>query len=214
MTDPASSSSESFEQAPRRPVIGLTGGIGSGKSTVADLFAARGVTLVDADAIAHVLTGPGGAAMPALRERFGERVVRPDGGLDRDAMRELAFGDPGQRHVLEGILHPMIRDESRRQVEQAAGAYTMLVVPLLIESGNWRTRVERVLVVDCPVEVQIERVMRRNGLSRERVATIIAAQASREQRLAAADEVVDNGGSPETLADQVDALHERYLAMR
>ncbi|MGD9943079.1 MAG: dephospho-CoA kinase [Burkholderiaceae bacterium] len=205
---------ESFEQAPRRPVIGLTGGIGSGKSTVADLFAARGVTLVDADAIAHALTGPGGAAMPALRERFGERVLRADGSLDRDAMRELAFGDPGQRHALEGILHPMIRDESRRQVEQATGAYTMLVVPLLIESGNWRTRVERVLVVDCPVEVQIERVMRRNGLSRERVATIIAAQASREQRLAAADEVVDNGGSPETLPGQVDALHQRYLAMQ
>ncbi|MBN9429833.1 MAG: dephospho-CoA kinase [Burkholderiales bacterium] len=205
---------ESFEQAPRRPLIGVTGGIGSGKSTVADMFAARGVTLVDADAIAHALTAPGGAAMPIVRERFGAHVVRPDGALDRDAMRELVFRDPGKRHELESILHPMIHDESRRQIEAASGVYTMLVVPLLIESGNWRSRVERVLVVDCPVEVQIERVMRRNGLARERIESIIAAQASRQQRLAAADDVVDNGGSTETLPAQVQALHQRYLAMR
>ncbi|MFO1299350.1 MAG: dephospho-CoA kinase [Burkholderiaceae bacterium] len=195
----------------RRLLIGLTGGIGSGKSTVADLFAARGAAIVDTDAIAHELTGPGGAAIAAIRAGFGERVIRADGALDRDAMRERAFEDPAARRKLEAILHPMIRAESRRRLDAAEGPYAILVVPLLVESGDRAGGVDRILVVDCPVEVQVERVMRRSGLSRERVQTILAAQASREQRLAAADDVIDNGGAPAALDAQVEALHRRYL---
>ncbi|HMN66238.1 MAG TPA: dephospho-CoA kinase, partial [Burkholderiaceae bacterium] len=137
--------------------------------------------------------------------------IRADGALDRDAMRERAFENPAARRKLEAILHPMIRAESRRRLEAAEGPYAMLVVPLLVESGDRVGGVDRVLVVDCPVEVQVERVMRRSGLSRERVQTILAAQASREQRLAAADDVIDNGGAPDALDAQVEALHRRYL---
>jgi len=195
---------------PRRLVIGVTGGIGSGKSTVAELFAARGATVVDTDAIAHELTGPNGAAIDAIRAEFGDGVIRADGALDRDAMRERAFEDPAARRRLEAILHPMIRAESRRRLEAAEGPYALLVVPLLVESGDRAGGVDRILVVDCPVEVQVERVMRRSGLTRDRVATILAAQASRAQRLAAADDVIDNGGSPDALDAQVEALHRRY----
>jgi dephospho-CoA kinase len=191
-------------------LIGLTGGIGSGKSTVADLFAARGASVVDTDAIAHELTGPGGAAIAAIRAEFGDSVIRPDGALDRDAMRERAFEDAAARRRLEAILHPMIRAESSRRLGAAEGRYALLVVPLLVESGNRAAAVDRILVVDCPVEVQIERVMRRSGLTRERVETILAAQASRAQRLAAADDVIDNGGAPDALPAQVEALHRRY----
>lgn len=198
----------------RRLVIGLTGGIGSGKSTVADLFAERGATIVDTDLVSHQLTRSGGAAIDAIRAAFGESVLRADGALDRDAMRERAFGDPQARSRLESILHPMIRAESLRQIDAADGPYVVYVVPLLVESGGRSGRVDRVLVVDCPVEVQVERVMRRSGLTAERVASILAAQASREQRLAAADDVIDNAGTPDRLPTQVDALHERYLGLR
>lgn len=194
-------------------IIGLTGGIGSGKSTVADLFAARGATLVDTDLIAHSLTGPAGAAMPAISEAFGETVVAADGRLDRAAMRALAFSDPAARKRLEAILHPLIRQQSQREIGEATGPYVMLVVPLLVESGTWQERAHRVLVVDCPVEVQIERVMRRSQLAREQVLAIIAAQASREQRLAVADDRVDNSTGPDALDAQVDALHRIYLAL-
>lgn len=200
--------------APRRLLVGLTGGIGSGKSTVAELFAARGAAVVDTDAIAHALTAPGGAAIEAIRAEFGDAVIRADGALDRDAMRERAFGDPAARRRLEAILHPMIRTESARGLAAATGPYAMLVVPLLVESGGRAGEVDRVLVVDCPVEVQIERVMRRNGLSRARVESILAAQASRAQRLAAADDVIDNGATPDALDAQVEALHRRYLQER
>jgi len=195
-------------------LIGLTGGIGSGKSTVAELFAARGAAIVDTDAIAHELTGPGGAAIPAIRAAFGDSVIRPDGALDRDAMRERAFADADARRRLEAILHPMIRAESRRRLDASEGRYAVLVVPLLVESGDRAGGVDRILVVDCPVEVQIERVMRRSGLVRERVETILAAQATRAQRLAAADDVIDNGGEPDALPAQVDALHRRYTGER
>jgi dephospho-CoA kinase len=198
---------------PRRPfVVGLTGGIGSGKSTVADLFAARGATVVDTDAIAHELTAAGGAAMAAIRARFGESVLRADGALDRDAMRARAFDDPSAREALEAILHPMIRAESERRIAAATGPYAMHVVPLLVESAGRAGRFDRVLVVDCPVSVQIARVQRRSGLSAARIESILAAQASREARLAAADDVIDNGGDADALAAQVDALHRRYAA--
>ncbi len=196
-----------------RFAVGLTGGIGSGKSTVADLFVARGATLVDSDAIAHELTGPAGDAMPAITAAFGPGIVAADGRLDRAAMRTRVFTDPDARRRLESILHPMIRALAEARIDAAAGAYVIVAIPLLIESVGWRQALDRVLIVDCPVETQIERVIRRNGLSRAEVEAVIAAQVSREQRLAAADDVIDNGGAPEALAPQVEALHRRYLEL-
>lgn len=193
--------------------IGLTGGIGSGKSTAAAFLAGLGAGVVDADEISRELTAAGGAALPALREAFGDRMVPPGGALDRAAMRALAFADPAARGRLEAILHPMIRDTSAARIAAAPGAYVISAVPLLVESGNWKERFDRVLVIDCPEEVQIERVMRRNGLPREQVLAILAAQATRAQRLAAADDVIDNGGTPDSLPPRIDALHRRYLAL-
>lgn len=199
------------EHAPsRRLVIGLTGGIGSGKSTVADLLAARGATLVDTDVIAHTLTGPAGAAIPAIREAFGDAMITADGRMDRAAMRDRIFANASERKRLEAILHPMIRTETERQISAASGLYTVLVVPLFVESGRWRDRVARLLVVDCPTETQIQRVMRRSALPREAVEAILAAQASRERRLAQADDVIDNGGAEAELLPQVDAIAEVY----
>ena len=195
----------------RRFLVGLTGGIGSGKSTVADLFAAHGVAIVDTDAVAHALTAPGGAAIPAIREAFGDPVIAEDGALDRAAMRAIVFADPQARHRLEAILHPMIGHCCDLMIAEANGPYTIVVVPLLVESGRWRRHIDRLVVVDCPVETQIARVMQRNRFDRAQVEAIIAVQASREARLAAADDVVDNGGDPQGLAPQVDALHARYL---
>ena len=194
-------------------LVGLTGGIGSGKTTVADLFGALGVPLIDTDLIAHALTAPGGAAMAAIAREFGDAVIAADGRLERAAMRALAFADPDARRRLESILHPMIREETQRRIAAAQGPYAIVVVPLLVESGTWRRWVDRVLVVDCPVEVQVARVIRRSGLAPSEVEAIIAAQASRAQRLAAADDVLDNGGEADALPDQVRALHERYLRL-
>lgn len=194
-------------------VVGLTGGIGSGKSAAADLFAARGAEVVDTDQIAHRLTAPGGAAMEAIREAFGAGVVAADGALNRPAMRALAFEDPEARKRLEAILHPMIRAESDRLCRAARAPYVMLVVPLLIESGTYRQRVRRLCVVDCPEAVQIARVMQRSGLEESQVRAIMAAQASRAERLAAADDVVDNGGTPAQLVEQVGRLHGVYLRL-
>jgi dephospho-CoA kinase len=203
-------------QARRAPVIGLTGGIGSGKSTVADLLVARGAALVDTDRIAHALTAPGGAAIEPIRAAFGDGVVAADGSMDRAAMRALAFSDPAARKRLEAILHPMIRTLTQAGIDEAlrAGApYVLVAVPLLVESGHWEGRYDRVLVVDCPPETQIERVVRRSGLAREQAEAILAAQATRAQRLAAADDVVDNGGAPSALAAQLDRLHAAYAGL-
>jgi len=194
-------------------VVGLTGGIGSGKTTVANHFAELGVTLVDTDLIAHQLTGPGGMAMPAIQAEFGAAVIAADGRLDRAAMRQIAFSDPAARRRLEAILHPLIRQESERQLAAATSPYAILVVPLLVEGGKPRERAQRVLVVDCQPQTQIDRVMKRNNLPREQVEAILAAQASRAQRLAAADDLIDNDGAPDTLAQRVRTLHERYLAL-
>lgn len=193
-------------------VVGLTGGIGSGKSTVADLFVARGAALVDTDAIAHELTGPHGAAMAAITEAFGPAVVDARGALDRAAMRRQVFADATARQRLEAILHPLIRAESDRRCQAARAPYVILAVPLLVESGSYRERVQRVLVVDCPEAVQVARVMARNGLGEAEVQAILAAQASRQQRLAVADDVVDNGGDAAALVPQVEHLHHQYLA--
>ncbi|MBN3818184.1 dephospho-CoA kinase [Paraburkholderia sp. Se-20369] len=193
--------------------VGLTGGIGSGKTTVADLFAARGATIVDTDLIAHRITAPGGLAMPAIEQAFGPEFVAADGSLDRAKMRSLIFSDDAARRRLEAITHPLIRAETDREGREAQGAYLMYVVPLLVESGSWKARADRVLVVDCDVETQIARVMRRNGFTREQVEAIVARQATRDARLAAADDVIVNDATtPDALAAQVDALHQRYLA--
>jgi dephospho-CoA kinase len=198
------------------PVIGLTGGIGSGKSTVADMLVARGASLVDTDRIAHELTAPGGDAIGPIRAAFGDDAIAADGSMDRSAMRTRAFSDPDVRRRLEAILHPMIRartDEGIRSAVAAGAPYVIVAVPLLVESGRRAGRFDRVLVVDCPPEVQIERVMRRNRLSRGQVESILAAQATREQRIAAADDVIDNGGDTAALAPQVDAIHLRYVGL-
>ncbi|MFL9857935.1 dephospho-CoA kinase [Paraburkholderia madseniana] len=196
--------------------VGLTGGIGSGKSTVADLFAAHGVPLVDTDLIAHRITAPHGIAMPQIAAEFGNSFVAADGSLDRTRMRTLVFSDDGARKRLEGITHPLIRAETEREQREAQGPYVIVVVPLLVESGSWKTRVNRVLTVDCSVETQISRVMSRNGFSREQVLAIIARQATREARLAAADDVIDNDNDNaplDALKTQVDAQHRVYLSL-
>jgi len=176
--------------------IGLTGGIGSGKSTVAAaLVELGGALLVDTDAISRALTVPGGAAMAAIEARFGPAFVSADGALDRAAMRDLAFRDPTAKQALEAILHPMIGAETTRQAALAApGQRVVFDVPLLVESGRWRRLVDRVLVVDCREETQIARVMARSGLSEAAVRAILAQQATRTQRRAAADAVIHNEG--------------------
>lgn len=193
-------------------IVGLTGGIGSGKTTVAELFAAHGIEIVDTDAIARELTGSGGKAMPALRSAFGEVVVRPDGGLDRDAMRRLAFADPAVRGRLEGILHPMIRQQSASHCKDARSPYVILAVPLLIESGTYRERCDRILVVDCDEALQVERVAARSGLPEAEVRAIMATQASRAERLAVADDVILNNDGQAALAPQVAELHTLYMS--
>ena len=176
--------------------IGLTGGIGSGKSTVAAaLVELGGALLVDTDAISRALTAPGGGAMAAIEARFGRSFVASDGALDRAAMRELAFRDPAAKQALQSILHPMIGAETARQAALAApGQRVVFDVPLLVESGRWRRLVDRVLVVDCDESTQIARVMARSGLSEGAVRAILAQQATRAQRRAAADAVIHNDG--------------------
>ncbi|OFZ99440.1 MAG: dephospho-CoA kinase [Betaproteobacteria bacterium RIFCSPLOWO2_02_67_12] len=192
-------------------VVGLTGGIGSGKTAAADEFARHGATVVDTDAIAHQLTRPGGAALNAIREQFGPEFLDAAGAMDRTRMRALAFADAAARKKLEALLHPLIRAESERQIEAASGSYVILVVPLLVESPGYRERVSRVLVVDCPEAVQLERVQSRSGLAAEAVHAIIRSQAPRAARIAAADDVIDNSGSLAALHKQVAELHQRYL---
>jgi dephospho-CoA kinase len=192
--------------------VGLTGGIGCGKTTVADMFGALGASLVDTDTIAHALTAPQGAAMPALLAEFGAGFARPDGALDRAKMRELVFADPGARARLEAILHPRIREATAAAAAIASGPYVIFVVPLLIESGSWRQRVTRVLAIDCSEETQVARVMARNNLSESQVRAIMAAQVTRDQRLAAADDVVLNEDGLDAVRPQVERLHAFYMA--
>ena len=171
--------------------------------------------MVDTDAIAHELTRPGGAAIAGIRELFGDEAIAADGAMDRKKVRELVFSDPSAKRKLEGLLHPMIRAESQRRIAEGAdrAPYVVHVVPLLIESPDYRTRVQRVVVVDCDEAMQVERVQRRSGLSADEVRRIIAAQVPRATRLAAADDVIDNSGSLSAIERQVRVLHERYLAL-
>jgi dephospho-CoA kinase len=192
-------------------VVGLTGGIGSGKSAAAAEFERLGADVVDTDAIAHELTARGGRALPEIERIFGAALIGDGGALDRAKMRSLVFADPAAKKALEALLHPMIRDESRRRIAASRGPYVVHVVPLLVESADYRSRVDRVLVVDAPEELQVERVRARSGLSEADVRAIIAAQAARAQRLAAADDVIENRGTIDALRQQVAALHRRYL---
>jgi dephospho-CoA kinase len=196
-------------------VVGLTGGIGSGKTTVSNALQALGAAIVDTDVIAHALTAPGGAAMPALREQFGSDFITADGALDRARMRALAFDKPAARKRLEAILHPLIRSVTEAQARTAAShaPYVVLVIPLLVESGQWKQRVARVLVVDCPVETQIERVRRRSNLDESAVRRIIEQQATRPARLAAADDVIVNASDAQSLVERVERLHDLYSAL-
>lgn len=194
-------------------VVGLTGGIGSGKSVVAGLFARRGITVVDTDAIAHELTTAGGGAIEAIRESFGSDFITGEGALDRARMRALVFGDPQSKRRLERILHPRIRAESNARLAAADSPYAILVVPLLVEAGADGPRYQRVIVVDCDEEVQIERVMRRSHLSADEVRRIMATQVRRQERLDAADDVVDNSKGLDNLEPQVEKLHQHYLAL-
>jgi len=191
--------------------VGLTGGIGCGKTTVADLFGALGASLVDTDAIAHALTAPHGAAMPAILDAFGAGFASADGAMDRAKMRALVFANAGARARLEAILHPRIREATAAAAAMATGPYTIFVVPLLIESGTWAGRVTRILAIDCPEEMQVARVMARNGMPEAQVRAIMAAQVTRAQRLAAADDVVVNDAGLEALRPQVERLHAFYL---
>ena len=194
-------------------IVGLTGGIGSGKSAAANLFEEFGAAVVDTDAIAHELTAPGGKAIGLIRDAFGDEVIDARGALDRAAMRRKVFADAQAKIRLEAILHPMIRNEADRRSAASTAPYVVLVVPLLVESGGYRNRVRRIAVVDCPEEVQVARVMSRSGLSAEEARAIMAAQVRREVRLALADDVIDNGGEMAALRPQVEALHRRYLEM-
>ena len=200
-----------------RLVIGLTGGIGSGKSAAADEFARLGATVIDTDAIAHELTGPGGAAVAEVKRQFGSAFVDASAAMDRKRMRELVFSDAEEKQRLEVLLHPIIRAESARRVAAAfadrSGPYAVLVVPLLIESPGYRERVGRVLVVDCPEELQIARVGQRSGMPEGEIRRIIASQVQREKRLAAADDVINNSSTIAAMQQQVRRLHETYLAL-
>ena len=193
--------------------VGLTGGIGSGKTTVANMFATRGAAIIDTDQIAHELTMPAGIAMPAIGQQFGTEFIAADGSLDRARMRARVFADPAEKRRLEAILHPLIKSECEREAHHAQGAYLMFVVPLLVESGNWKQRVSRVLVVDCPEPLQLQRVMARSALEDTQVRAIMASQATRAQRLAAADDILLNDGDPDALAPQVDRLHALYRSL-
>ena len=197
----------------RNPLrVGLTGGIASGKSTVADMFAELGVPVIDTDVIAREVVEPGQPALDEIREVFGASVIAHDGNLDRQEMRKLVFADDDARRRLEAILHPKIRDGAMQQAALAGGAYQLIVVPLLVESPM-RHAMDRILVVDCDVDVQVARLLERDAETEEQARRIIDAQASREQRLEIADDVIRNDGSLEETRSQVEHLHSHYLQL-
>lgn len=193
--------------------VGLTGGIGCGKSSAADCFAALGAGVVDTDGISHELTAAGGGAIAALRAEFGDECLTPEGALDRARMRRLVFADPAARAKLESLLHPLIREETRRRATASRAPYVMLVVPLLLETGAYRDAVQRVLVVDCSEETQVRRTMARSALKADEVRAIMSAQLPRAERLEHADDVISNDGDIAALRAQVEALHRRYLEL-
>jgi dephospho-CoA kinase len=194
-------------------VVGLTGGIGSGKTEVADAFAALGVEIVDADALAHRLSAPGEPGLAAVRAALGDDVLTPTGELDRARLRRRVFADPAAREMLEAALHPLIRAEAEREVRGWRGPYGIIVVPLLVERQGLRSIIDRILVVDCPEDEQVRRVVARSGLAPGEVRAIMATQASRDQRIAAANDVLDNGGAKSRIGPQVRSLDQRYRTL-
>ncbi len=196
---------------PDKPLrVGLTGGIASGKSTVAGMFAALGVPVIDTDVVAREVVRPGRPALDEIRKAFGNGVIASDGTLDRAAMRAIVFGDDAARRRLEAILHPKIGEATREQADAAGGPYQIIVVPLLVES-SLRAFVDRVLVVDCDEDAQIARLLTRDAESEAQARRILAAQSSRAERMAIADDVISNDGDLDGTRDQVEALHRRYL---
>jgi len=196
------------------PLIGLTGGIGSGKSVVAKRLAELGATVIDSDQIAHDITAPNGSAIAAIKASFGLAALAADGSLDRPKMRSLVFDDPAALKTLEAITHPLIQAETARQADlahQSGALYLVFVVPLLVESTYWCDLIDHLVVVDCPLEVQIARVMQRSNLNRTQIEQIINKQASRPDRLAAADTILVNQGSLEDLVPKIDALHQLII---
>lgn len=193
--------------------VGLTGGIGSGKSFAARLFQALGAGVVDVDDISHALTRPGGAAIQEIIRQFGRDFIAADGSLDRAQMRELVFKDPQAKDRLEAILHPLIGQQARDQVAHAREPYVLLVVPLLLEKNAYHELVQRIAVVDCSEQMQIERTMRRSSISESAVRAIMASQLARADRLAKADDILHNDGGEEALRQQVTRLHLHYLSL-
>lgn len=193
-------------------VIGVTGGIGSGKSAVSDYFASLGVTVVDADIAARIVVEPGKPALTSVAERFGEIVIAEDGLLNRKALRDIVFSDPAQRAWLEKLLHPLIYQEITQQLANANSPYVLLVSPLLVETGQNRLT-HRILVVDVPEELQIQRTVNRDNNSQAQVRAIMAAQTDRQKRLSYADDVIVNDKSLDLLHQQIDTLHQKYLAL-
>lgn len=190
--------------------IGLTGGIASGKSAVADMFIERGITVIDTDMVAREVVEPGEPGLAAVTEVFGTEVLNPDGSLDRARLRTIVFGDTDAKERLEAILHPLIRKTTFAHAQSSGGPYQVFAVPLLAETG-FDDLVDRVLVVDCPVELQLERLMVRDGENETSARNILGAQASREERLAIADDVITNTGSISDLQAEVERLHGKYL---
>jgi len=193
--------------------VGLTGGIASGKSTVARRFAQLGVPVIDADEVARAVVVPGEPALAAVVRRFGTGILQGDGSLDRRALRSLVFAHPDARRDLEAILHPPIRAMMERLARSAAGPYVILSIPLLVEGGDARSRVDRILVVDTGEDLQLARLQARDGSTAGEARAMLAAQAGRAARLTAADDIIDNSADLETLNARVDALHQRYLAL-
>ncbi|MFI4914740.1 MAG: dephospho-CoA kinase [Steroidobacterales bacterium] len=207
------SPTQAFAASGARPLrIGLTGGIASGKSTVAELFKALGIAVIDADQIAREVVAPGTPLLHALIERFGRALLLPDGSLDRRALRALVFADPAARRELEALLHPAIRARTEALSARAPGPYQIHVVPLLIET-HAAERYDRILVVDCDESLQLARLMQRDGMTADQAGAMLAAQGSRAARLAAADDVIVNTGAADLLPPAVAALHKKYLAL-
>ena len=194
-------------------IIGLTGGIGSGKTSTAKIFSAEGVVVIDADTIAHELTGEQGAAIPNIKEYFGGNFITKDGKLDRKKMRSRIFSDINSRKKLEGILHPLIQTEVMHRIKTVSSPYIIIVVPLLLETGDYCETVTRILVVDCNEECQISRTVSRGGLNKEEVRAIIATQKSRQERLNQADDVIVNDTDISSLQEKVKLQHNIYLSL-
>ncbi|MBX9445194.1 dephospho-CoA kinase [Dickeya chrysanthemi] len=193
-------------------IVALTGGIGSGKSTVAQGFATLGATIIDADVIARQVVAPGQPALATIVEHFGREILQPDGVLNRRVLRERIFSSQEDKRWLNALLHPLIQQETRRQLAAVATPYALWVVPLLVEN-QLQGKAHRVLVVDVPLETQVQRTMDRDGVSRTQAEKILASQASREQRLACADDIIDNNSNPSLLAPRIAALHQHYLEL-